>query len=157
MLDEITYPFPNFNGVTVEVWEWLNNFIAYFTTRVVTYKSMLGYFLWFVFFFFSSYRYWQEFWKIALDGGTGTKSWFHTSNFQFRHIQILKFRHLQFQFYNLHFQYHVKNVVHSVTDLRSIGIWKGSLWQHLNIFVLLFTITCSAPGHLAPSRWPISD
>ena len=21
--DEITYPFPNFNGTTVEVWEWL--------------------------------------------------------------------------------------------------------------------------------------
>ena len=24
--DEITYPFPNFNGCTVEVWEWLSNF-----------------------------------------------------------------------------------------------------------------------------------
>ena len=23
--DEITYPFPNFNGATVEVWEWLSN------------------------------------------------------------------------------------------------------------------------------------
>ena len=22
MLDEITYPFPNFNGATIEVWEW---------------------------------------------------------------------------------------------------------------------------------------
>ena len=28
MLDEITYPFPNFiNSCTVEVWEWINNFI----------------------------------------------------------------------------------------------------------------------------------
>ena len=26
--DEITYPFPNFNGATVEVWEWISNFIA---------------------------------------------------------------------------------------------------------------------------------
>ena len=24
--DEIAYPFPNFNGITVEVWEWINNF-----------------------------------------------------------------------------------------------------------------------------------
>ena len=23
--DEITYPFPNFNGCTVEVWEWISN------------------------------------------------------------------------------------------------------------------------------------
>ena len=25
--DEITYSFPNFNGATVEVWEWISNFI----------------------------------------------------------------------------------------------------------------------------------
>ena len=25
VLDEITYPFPNFNGATVEVWEWISN------------------------------------------------------------------------------------------------------------------------------------
>ena len=25
--DEITYPFPKFNGITVEVWEWISNFI----------------------------------------------------------------------------------------------------------------------------------
>ena len=25
--DEITYPFPNFNSATVEVWVWINNFI----------------------------------------------------------------------------------------------------------------------------------
>ena len=24
--DEITYPFPNFNGAAVEVWEWISNF-----------------------------------------------------------------------------------------------------------------------------------
>ena len=24
---EITYPFPNFNGITVEIWEWISNFI----------------------------------------------------------------------------------------------------------------------------------
>ena len=28
--DEITYPFLNFNGSTVEVWEWLSNFIQPF-------------------------------------------------------------------------------------------------------------------------------
>ena len=24
MWDEITYPFPNFNGATAEVWEWIS-------------------------------------------------------------------------------------------------------------------------------------
>ena len=28
--DEITYPFPNFNGATVEVWEWISNYIPHF-------------------------------------------------------------------------------------------------------------------------------
>ena len=30
MLDVITYPFPNFNGSTAEVWEWISNFIPHF-------------------------------------------------------------------------------------------------------------------------------
>ena len=29
--DEITYPFTNFNGATVEVWEWINDFVSYST------------------------------------------------------------------------------------------------------------------------------
>ena len=29
--DEIAYPFPNFNGVTIEVSEWVSNFIPHFT------------------------------------------------------------------------------------------------------------------------------
>ena len=29
-MGEITYPFPNFNSTTVEVWEWMNNLIPYF-------------------------------------------------------------------------------------------------------------------------------
>ena len=33
MWDEITYPFLNVNGYTVEVWEWMNNF----TMDVITY------------------------------------------------------------------------------------------------------------------------
>ena len=36
MRDENAYPFPNFNGVAVEVWEWISNFIPHFT-RVITY------------------------------------------------------------------------------------------------------------------------
>ena len=36
---EITYPFPNCNGGTVEVWEWINDFNPYFTCD---YLSMLG-------------------------------------------------------------------------------------------------------------------
>ena len=35
--DEITHPFPNFNGCTVEVREWISNFIPYFTMYVITY------------------------------------------------------------------------------------------------------------------------
>ena len=35
--DEITYPFPNFNGTTVEIWELISNFIPHFTGRVITY------------------------------------------------------------------------------------------------------------------------
>ena len=37
MWDEITYPFLNFNGCTVEVQEWLSNFIPHFTGLVITY------------------------------------------------------------------------------------------------------------------------
>ena len=32
--DELTYPFPNLNGTTVEVWEWISNFIPHFTGYV---------------------------------------------------------------------------------------------------------------------------
>ena len=38
--DEITYPFPNVNGVTgatVEIWEWIRNFIPHFIGQVITY------------------------------------------------------------------------------------------------------------------------
>ena len=33
-----TYPFPNFNGYTAEVWEWKNNFIPHFIMDVLTYS-----------------------------------------------------------------------------------------------------------------------
>ena len=36
MWDEIIYPFPNFNGFTIEVWEWISNFILNLTGRVIT-------------------------------------------------------------------------------------------------------------------------
>ena len=35
--DEITYPFPNFNGTTVEVWEWISFSIPHFTGYVIPY------------------------------------------------------------------------------------------------------------------------
>ena len=35
--DDITYLFPNSNGWTVEVWEWISNFIPHFTGHVITY------------------------------------------------------------------------------------------------------------------------
>ena len=35
--DKITNPFPNFNGATVEVWEWISDFIPHFIMDVITY------------------------------------------------------------------------------------------------------------------------
>ena len=37
--NEITYPFPNFNGYTVEVWEWLSNFIAHSIIGVIVIRA----------------------------------------------------------------------------------------------------------------------
>ena len=36
--DEITYPFSNFNSATVEVWEWISNFIPHFTGHMIAYS-----------------------------------------------------------------------------------------------------------------------
>ena len=36
--DEPTHPFPNSNGCTVEVWEWISNFISHFIMDVITYR-----------------------------------------------------------------------------------------------------------------------
>ena len=36
VLDEITYPFSNFNGKAVEVGEWISNFILRFARHVIT-------------------------------------------------------------------------------------------------------------------------
>ena len=35
--DEITYTFPNFNVVTIELWEWISNFIPYLMIDAITY------------------------------------------------------------------------------------------------------------------------
>ena len=35
--DEITYPFPNFDDATVEVWQWINDFVPHFMMDVITY------------------------------------------------------------------------------------------------------------------------
>ena len=35
--DEIIYPFPYFNGATVEVWGWISNFIPDFVMDVIAY------------------------------------------------------------------------------------------------------------------------
>ena len=37
---EITYPFSNLNGCTVEVWEWIINLIPHFTWYVITYPCL---------------------------------------------------------------------------------------------------------------------
>ena len=38
MWDDIIDPFPICNGYTVEVLEWINNFMLYFLTDVITYS-----------------------------------------------------------------------------------------------------------------------
>ena len=40
MWDEITYPFPNFNAATVEVWERIRTFIPYLTGHVQQTKAI---------------------------------------------------------------------------------------------------------------------
>ena len=42
MWDEITYPFPNFNGATVEVWEWITNLISHFMMGVISNSDLLS-------------------------------------------------------------------------------------------------------------------
>ena len=37
MWGEIDYPFPNFNDVTLKVWEWVNNFILHVRMDIITY------------------------------------------------------------------------------------------------------------------------
>ena len=34
--DNITYQLQNFNGATVEVWEWISNFTQHFNKYVIT-------------------------------------------------------------------------------------------------------------------------
>ena len=40
MWDEITYLFPNFNGCTVDVWEWVIDFIQHYIIGVSIYLSV---------------------------------------------------------------------------------------------------------------------
>ena len=35
--DEITYPFPISTGATIEVWEWISNYIGPYIIGVITY------------------------------------------------------------------------------------------------------------------------
>ena len=38
-----TCPFPNFSGAAVEVWEWISNFISYFTGHVINFPCYEDY------------------------------------------------------------------------------------------------------------------
>ena len=38
MCDEIIYPFPNFNGWTVYIWQRISDFALHFTVHVITYS-----------------------------------------------------------------------------------------------------------------------
>ena len=40
MWAEIASLFPNLNGVTVAVWEWISNFISHFPGHVITYQTV---------------------------------------------------------------------------------------------------------------------
>ena len=34
----MTYPFPNYNGATVDVWEWMSHLIPYFIEHAFIYQ-----------------------------------------------------------------------------------------------------------------------
>ena len=36
MWDDITYPFSNFNGANIEIWEWISDFIPHFIMDLIT-------------------------------------------------------------------------------------------------------------------------
>ena len=38
---EVTYPFPNFSGCTIEVWQRTSNFITHFIMEVIIYPSWI--------------------------------------------------------------------------------------------------------------------
>ena len=40
-MDEITFPFQNLSSETIEVMEWISNFIPHFTGHVITYPTKL--------------------------------------------------------------------------------------------------------------------
>ena len=42
MCNEITYPFPNSHGRTVEVWEWIANFIQHLIVMQLHIQGILG-------------------------------------------------------------------------------------------------------------------
>ena len=37
--DEITFPFRNFNGATIEIWEWISNFTPSHIMDITTYHT----------------------------------------------------------------------------------------------------------------------
>ena len=39
-VEEIVYPFPNFNACAAEVWEWISNSIAHFIGYKITYCEL---------------------------------------------------------------------------------------------------------------------
>ena len=43
VLGEIMYPSPNFNGASIEIWEWRSNSITHFTSHVITYGPLTRY------------------------------------------------------------------------------------------------------------------
>ena len=59
MWGEITYPLPNFNGATVEVWEWISNFTPHFTGHVITYPCR-AHILWDILCIWVDWERWEQ-------------------------------------------------------------------------------------------------
>ena len=74
--DEITYPFPNFNGCTVEVWEWISNFIPHFIMRLITYPTQF-------------WRIWVKIHSMNRPGNTDVTMYYHWSS-SIDHKETLK-------------------------------------------------------------------
>ena len=69
--DEITYPFPNFNGCTVELWEWISNFIPHFIMRLISYPTQF-------------WRIWVKIHSMNRPGNTDVTMYYHWSSSIYR-------------------------------------------------------------------------
>ena len=109
MWDEITYPFPNITGPTIEVWEWIGSSIPHLIMNVITYPH----------------------WDKGPQGGR-FKNTYELLNVRALKISKLHKNHI-FQcmgkifcveFQRVPLKFHTKYLTHTLKDVDFIHIWK---------------------------------